>query len=138
MAIEDLVALVTLLLGVPAIILQIVREAGRKSPRERLLQDIQIRDAMEKDSSARQVMDDYIHGQAERLTGTDSKRRDPLGIVIGIVLIVLGIGLAVAAFYAQGAWWVLSAPAALAVTLGITGLVQSCPRLERDDKGNPV
>lgn len=138
MTVEDLVALLSLALGVPAIVLQIVREVGRKTPRERLLQDIQIRDALSTGSEARDAMDAQVHESVLKLTGADDKRRDPAGIVIGVALVFAGIGIGVAAIRTGGPWWVLLAPAGVGLVLGITGLVQDGTRRVRDEQGRPV
>lgn len=138
MTVEDLVALLSLALGVPAIVLQIVREVGRKTPRERLLQDIQIRDALRAGSEARTAMDAQVRESVLKLTGADDKRRDPAGIVVGVALVLAGIGIGVAAIRNGGPWWVLLAPAGVGLVLGITGLVQDGIRRVRDEQGRPV
>lgn len=138
MTAEDVVALLSLALGVPAIVLQVVRQLGRISPRERLLQDIEIRNALHANSEAQQIMDRHIRDETRKLTGNDSKRRDPLGIGIALFFGGVGIGLAAVAVINGGAWWLLGIPAGLGLLFSVVGFAQDGVKRERDDRGRPV
>lgn len=122
-------------LGLPALLLQFFRNWKRQSPRERLLQDIEIRKALHSNSDAQRAFDEHIKAEALRLAGADSKRRDPFGITLAVIFLILG-GLSTWAITsAGGAWWFASPVAGFFLIFGFAGLALDAPRKERDERG---
>lgn len=137
MGLEEIAAVIGGL-GLPTILLQLIRSGKRLSPRDRLLQDIEIMKALHVNSDARRVIEEHVKNQALRLTGTDSKRRDPLGIVLASIFLVLGVSAAVVIWLAGGWWWFASPIAGFFLVFGAAGLAIDSPRKERDERGRAL
>lgn len=139
MDLEILLKLAAPFVGLLVAIFQGIRQFGGPSARDTLIQDVQIRNALPAGSQARQTFDTHIRDEALRLVGKGSARRDPFGITIAIVFLVIG-GACVATIYGNdgGWWWLLSPFAAFFVLFGIVGLASDIPRKERDERGRAV
>ncbi|RCS79277.1 hypothetical protein CIK70_08080 [Brachybacterium alimentarium] len=144
MDVESAVALITLALGIPAIVLEIVKHLGRKSLRDRLKQDIEIRSALPSSFPAREMsaLDKHIQKQVTKLAEEDEMRRDGAGAGLAIYFLAATIGLVILAFYmgvAQSGWWTLMLiPASVSLVFGLVGATESFPRAIRDEKGNRI
>lgn len=103
MSIQELVALVTTLVGVPVALARLWREIQQKSPRDLMLQDIEIRNALPPKSDAQKSFDAHIERVAARIIDTRI-RRDPGGAVLGILFLVFA-GLFYWLFTTFDAWW---------------------------------
>lgn len=144
MGVESAVALITLALGIPAIVLEIVKHLGRKSLRDRLKQDIEIRSALPSVFPARERMalDKHIQKQVAKLAEEDEIRRDGAGMGLAIYFFAATIGLVALAVYmgvVQSGWWVLMlVPASVSFVFGVAGAKESFPKAIRDEKGNRI
>lgn len=131
MSVQELVALVTTLVGVPIALTRLWREIQQKSPRDLLLQDIEIRNALPPGSDAQKSFDAHIKQVAARITDTRI-RRDRGGAVLGIAF----LGLA-ALFYwlftTVDAWWhwLFIPLLAFFLLFGVVGTVDSLELKER-------
>lgn len=137
MGLEEIAAIIGGL-GLPAILLQLLRSRKRLSPRDRLLQDIEIMQALHVNSDARRDLEKHVTEQVQRLTGSDSKRRDPFGIVLASIFLALGVSAAVTIGLAGGWWWFASPIAGFFLLFGGAGLASDIPRKERDARGRAV
>lgn len=144
MDVESAVALITLALGIPAIVLEIVKHLGRKSLRDRLKQDIEIRSALRSSfpDSEMPALDKHIQNQVTKLAEEDEMRRDWAGSALAIYFIVATIGLVVLAIgmaiKLSGWWTLLLIPAGVSLVFGIVGATESFPKAVRDEKGNRI
>lgn len=125
--------------GLLVAFLQAFRQFGGPSARDRLVQDVQIRNVLPANSDAQRAFDDHIKREALRLIGTDTKRRDPFGITIASMFLVFG-GLSTWVILSNDSWWWwLLAPLALFfLTFGVVGLASDIPKKERDERGRAV
>lgn len=144
MDVESAVALITLALGIPAIVLEIVKHLGRKSLRDRLKQDIEIRSALRSSFPDCEVsaLDKHIQNQVTRLAEEDEVSRDGAGAALAIYFLVATIGLVILAIYMAvtlSGWWTLMLiPAGVSLVFGIVGAAESFPKAVRDEKGNRI
>jgi len=136
--VEAFVGIVALILALPATLLKIVRNLGRQSPRERLMLDIQIRNALHANSESQRIFDEYIRQEALRIAGVDSKRRDPFGITLAVIFIVVGVASAWLVVSAGGWWWLAAPIPGFFLLFGAVGLASDLQRKERDEKGRAV
>lgn len=144
MDVESAVALITLALGIPAIVLEIVKHLGRKTLRDRLKQDIEIRSALHSSFPAREMraLDDHIRKQVAKLAKEDEKRRDGAGVALALYFFAATVGLVFLALYMGGEqswWWLLMfIPASVSLVFGLVGAFESGPKAIRDERGNRV
>ncbi|MFG3267028.1 hypothetical protein [Streptomyces bobili] len=68
----------------------------------------------------------------------DEKRRDPFGIALAIVFILISAGLIFASFLNGGWYWWLTLPGAVTGIFGIAGLSQDATKRTRDERGRPM
>jgi fatty acid desaturase len=94
--------------------------------------------ALHVNSDARRALEEHVKAEALRITGSDSKRRDPLGIVLASIFLALGLATAWLIWMAGGWWWFASPIAGFFLVFGAAGLSIDIPRKERDARGRPV
>jgi hypothetical protein len=138
MDLQSVIALVVAGLGIPVAVLRIVRELSRTSARERLLQDIEIRNALPPDSEAQKIFDNHVCLQARAICEAASGRRDPLGIVVAVTFFALGIGGGWVVVTGGGWWWLASPVVGGLLLFGVVGFVETVSKKERDERGNAV
>lgn len=131
---RDLVAVLITLLSALAAASPLIRELRQKSPREKLLQDIEIREALPLGSTARKNFDTHIEKMADRITNTKI-RREWTGVLMGTGFLVVG-GLFCWMFTTSDGWWRwLYIPlATFFLIFGLVGTVDSLLVKERDSK----
>lgn len=135
---EAIVGIVTALVGLPTTLLGILRHFGGVSPRERLIQDIAIRNGLHTNSDLAKDYDQHIKEAARRLLGSDSKRCDPLGIGIAVVFLVLAGATGWFMFENGGWWWLLSPVAGFFLLFGVVGIILDAFPRERDERGRVI
>lgn len=125
--------------GAVAALQRIVSERRTRSHRrDQIKGDIELLHLLPKDSASRTRLEKHIEQSVFRLVDDgEEKRRDPMGIVLGILMVA---GAAWAAsfpirFGGSSLWWVLALPLG---TLGLVGLAQDGVRRRRDDRGRPI
>jgi hypothetical protein len=124
-------------LSVAAGILQYTR--GRGGRRGQLKNDLELLALLPKESTSKENLRKRIDAQVETLiTDETEKRRDPVGIVLALVIMALGLALCWAAVSSRGIWWILVPPGAFLVILGIVGFVQDVIPRKRDAKGKAI
>lgn len=131
---ETLAGILTSAFAVAAAALTVVREwtARRDQAAEiRRLQEILA--ALPDSSPTRADLQRHIDDAVLRLVHRDEvRRRDPAGIATGAVFVLVA---GACAWYAVGGRWGLWLVAGLSLLLGLVLLVESVPRVPRDDKG---
>lgn len=134
MSIQELVALLSALVGVLVALERLWGTIRQKSSRDLLLQDIEIRNALPAGSDAQKIFDTHLKDAAARITDTRI-RRDVGGAVLGILF----LGLA-ALFYwlftAFDAWWHWLFIPLLAFFL-LFGVVGTADSLELKERKSP-
>ena len=92
------------------------------------------------DSAAYERMLAHLDAEVARIVeDEDRKRRDVVGIVLGVALLVGAAALAVSAWHsARDLYPFLWAAAAVVALLGTVGLVQDATPRARDDSGRPI
>jgi hypothetical protein len=129
--------IVVAVLGVLAALAQTRRNRG--GGRAQLRQDVDLYNSLPPESSSRGKLLGHIDQQIERLiTSEDELTRDPVGICLGIIILLIGLVLFVAAFREAGLWWLLLVPAIFFAILGAVGLGQDLPRRKRDERGRVI
>ncbi|WP_405890256.1 hypothetical protein OG427_17870 [Streptomyces sp. NBC_00133] len=74
----------------------------------------------------------HIDETIKKMIAEDSRSRDPFGIALALVMLLIAAGLFVAAAVSGGAWWWLTAPAALIAIIALPGLVKESTPQVRD------
>ena len=81
----------------------------------------------------------HIERQVLQLVDQEHEtRRDPSGIVLGLLLIVIGAWLSLLIGRTGGWWWLFSPCAGFVLLLGIVGLTDAAGRSRRNEKGRKV
>lgn len=128
---QDIVGLIITAIGSIAALLEVARGMRRSSPQDRLLKEIEIRNALHANSDTQRALDKRIHEQVLVLSEGKPGQRDPIGIGTAVAFLVLGIPTA-GLIIVNGGWWWLSSPIAIFLLLfGIVGLFESMARKER-------
>jgi hypothetical protein len=128
---ESTIGLIITAVGAVAALLEVIRGIRRTSPQDRLLKDLEIRDALHANSDAQRAMDRRIHAQVTALCNEKPGQRDPIGIGTAVAFLVLGVPIGVWISITGGWWWLLSPIAAFLLLFGIVGLFESASRKER-------
>lgn len=115
------------------------RNQSKTTARDLIMKDFAIVKELP-DGAAKTALLADLERRAEALTGDGSKRRDPVGIALGIVFILIGIGLALGGWHTgntglRTALWTM---AVVVGALGVFGFVQDVIPAERDSKGRPI
>ena len=108
--------------------------------RGRLVSDADLLAKLPPDSAAYTRMLGHLDAEVARIIQEeDRKRRDLVGIVLGVALLAGAAALAVSAWHSDGDvspfLWTAAAVVAL---LGTVGLVQDATPRARDDRGRPI
>lgn len=108
--------------------------------RRRLARDLDLHDRLPDSSGMKAILAELIDKQVEQLISDESiKRRNPFGVVLSLVFMIAGGGLAYLAVRSDS--WVgvsLWIVAGIVFGLGISGFVIDVRRVERDDRGRPI
>ncbi|MEU6814729.1 hypothetical protein [Streptomyces sp. NPDC046860] len=119
----------------------VMLERRRREPdgRERIKADLELLSLLPEDSPAVPVLRGHVEDAIKQMIEVeDQKRRDPLGIALAIVFILIALGLVAASFLNGGWYWWLTVPGALTGIFGIAGLAQDATRRTRDERGRPI
>lgn len=137
MSVQELVALLSALVGIPIALERLWGTIRQKSPRDLLLQDIEIRNALPSGSEAQKRFDAHIDTVAATLTNT-SIRRDWGGAAIGILFLLLA-ALCYWLFTTVDGWWhwLFILPLAFFLLFGVFGTADSLQSKERNTKKDP-
>lgn len=74
-----------------------------------------------------------------QLIDTSARRRDPFGITIASMFLVIGIASVWIIYSNEGGWWWLLAPlTAFFLLFGAVGLASDIPKKERDERGRAI
>lgn len=112
--------------------------AASKDARSNLQTDLAILAELPAESTRRDRLVEHIDASVDRLIADQSRRRDPMGVGLGLALILISILGGVWAVSAGG-WWLLSLiPVLLVFMLGSAGLAQDVTLLNRDEGGRPL
>ncbi len=108
--------------------------------RGRLVSDADLLAKLPPDSPAYERMLGHLDEEVARIIeGEDRKRRDLVGVVLGVALLAGAAALVVSAWRSDGdVSPFLWAAAAVVAFLGTVGLVQDATPRARDDTGRPV
>ncbi|RSS34096.1 hypothetical protein [Streptomyces sp. WAC08241] len=116
-------------------------ERRRREPRgrERIKSDLELLSLLPPDSEVAPALRAHIEGGIRQLVEVeDVKRRDPFGIALAIVFILITVALLTASFLNGGWYWWLTVPAAVTGIFGIAGLAQDATKRTRDERGRPT
>lgn len=106
-------------------ILEFIRDRARASKRANLVCDLSILEELE-DSETKTKFQEHIDRQVEALISDSEKRRDWLGVVLGVSFMVAAAGLSAFAFMRESDWWMLLfIPAGVLGIFGLVGFAQS-------------
>ena len=95
--------------------------------------------AIPNDFESKQKMKEYLDEQISEYVSRKAKhRRDLVGIITGILLLLTSGLIFLTAAQFRGWWLILSLPAIAIFIIGLAGLIISIPKKERDEKGNPI
>jgi hypothetical protein len=108
--------------------------------RGRLVNDADLLAKLPPDSAAYKRMLAHLDAEVARIVEEeDRKRRDVVGVVLGVALLVGAAALAVSAWHSdRDLYPFLWAAAAVVALLGTVGLVQDATPRARDDRGRPI
>ena len=108
--------------------------------RGRLVSDAELLAKLPPDSAAYERMLGHLDAEVARIIDEeDRKRRDLVGVVLGVALLAGAVALVVSAWRSDGAVApYLWAAAAVVAVLGTVGLVQDAMPRARDDAGRPI
>lgn len=136
---EILLKLAAPFIGLLVTLLEFFRKFGGPSARDRLVQDVQIRNVLPANSDAQRAFDEHIKREALRLIDTSTRRRDPFGITVASIFLVIGIASIWIIYSNDGGWWWLLSPlVAFFLLFGVVGLASDIPKKERDDRGRAI
>ncbi|MFI9026535.1 hypothetical protein [Streptomyces sp. NPDC053560] len=116
-------------------------ERRRSEPhgRERVKADLELLALLPEDSEMAPALRRHIEESLQKMIEVeDRKRREPVGVVLGLLFIAIAIGLLVVGYVNGGAYWWLAAPAAVIGTFGSAGLAQDVTKQTRDERGRPT
>ncbi|MGR6963462.1 hypothetical protein ACU610_03255 [Geodermatophilus sp. URMC 61] len=111
-----------------------------KGRRGRLVSDADLLAKLPPDSAAYKRMLAHLDAEVARIVEEeDRKRRDAVGVVLGLALLAAAAALVVSAWRSDGdvAPYLWTAAAVVAL-LGTVGLVQDATPRARDDSGRPI
>ncbi len=100
--------------------------------------DLEIWKSLPENSSARAGLLRKIEREVVALDVHDKKRRNPMGIGLGIAFFVIGAGLLWIIILQGSWWWFASLIAFPSLLLGIGGFFLSIFKTLRDEKGNTI
>ncbi len=108
--------------------------------RGRLVSDAELLAKLPPDSAAYERMLGHLDEEvAHIIEDEDHKRRDVVGVVLGVALLAGAVALVVSAWHSDGdVSPFLWAAAAVVALLGTVGLVQDATPRARDDAGRPI
>ena len=108
--------------------------------RGRLVSDVELLAKLPPDSAAYERMLGHLDEEvAHIIEDEDRKRRDVVGVVLGVALLAGAVALVVSAWHSDGdVAPFLWAAAAVVALLGTVGLVQDATPRARDDAGRPI
>ncbi len=108
--------------------------------RGRLVSDAELLAKLPPDSAAYERMLGHLDAEVARIIDEeDRKRRDLVGVVLGVALLAGAVALVVSAWRSDGdVAPFLWAAAAVVAILGTVGLVQDVIPRARDDTGRPI
>lgn len=101
--------------------------------------DIEIYNALPDSSSAKKKLLENIDLRIKQsIVNETQKRRDPLGIILGLTLFAAGAYFSWFTVENGGWWWLLFPVAVIICIVGIVGFFQDIKKTERNEKGRPI
>ncbi|MEU6535695.1 hypothetical protein [Streptomyces sp. NPDC047000] len=119
----------------------VIVERHRREPRgrERIKSDLELLNLLPSDSQVTPLLRTHIEDSIRQMIEVeDVKRRDPFGIALAIVFILLAGALITTSFLNGGWYWWLTVPGAVTGIFGIAGLAQDAAKRTRDERGRPT
>jgi hypothetical protein len=112
----------------------------RFDSRDRLQRDLELLAAMPNDLQVKDEYKQHISAAFEALINDEDKRtRDPRGVVLGIVLMLVGGWLVWLALDHGGGWWhFLTVFGALLFAVAAVGTAQDSSKHHRDERGRVI
>ena len=123
-----------------ALVVGAVIQAPRliRDPVNSIAKQVEIYNALPDTSPAKAAMLERIEQQVNQLDSESSARRNPSGIVLGLMLLVAA-GASTWLVYVAGGWWWLTAPLLLLLWLmGIVGFFQGVEKTPRAANGQAL
>lgn len=109
-----------------------------RDAKDEVLELLQVYNALPEDSGARPRLLALIESKVDALTSSGEPTRDPTGISVATMFLLIGTGLAWSV-YVYGSWWWWTSPIVLFfLVFGVVGLAQDLPRRARDGRGRPI
>ncbi|MFD8267013.1 MULTISPECIES: hypothetical protein [Streptomyces althioticus group] len=116
-------------------------ERRRREPRgrDRIKTDLELLSLLPTDSELVPEFRAHIEDSIRQIIkGEDEKRRDPFGIALASVFILIAVALVTASVLNGGWYWWLTVPGAVTGIFGIAGLAQDATKRTRDERGRPM
>jgi hypothetical protein len=111
----------------------------RFDSRDRLRRDLELLEAMPDDLEVKAEYKQHISKAFESLIKDEDERsRDPRGVVLGIVLMIVGAWLVWTAFDLGGWWHVLTVFGMLLFSVAAFGTAQDATKQRRDERGRVI
>ncbi|TFD16603.1 hypothetical protein E3T26_03945 [Cryobacterium sp. TMT1-21] len=99
---------------------------------------VDIHNALPESSAAKTAILRRIEQQVDQLDTQDTARRNPIGVVLGVLILIVA-GAASWLMASTGAWWWLATPGvALLWAAGFIGIGQSLPSVPRAANGQSL
>lgn len=103
-----------------------------RDPKDEISKLLAIYDSLPSSANSRAGLLALIEAKVDALVRHGDPRRDPAGIVIATMFLIIGTGIAWS-IYVFGSWWWFGTPlVALLLVFGIFGLTQDLPKRVRD------
>lgn len=125
-----------LLIAAAAVIAGLARYlATTRGVRNRIKSDLEIMERLP-DGLSKRRLEQHINEQVDALiTSTREKRRDPFGIVLGLILLGLGVWLIALGVTGSNLWFL---PAFVLLIFGIAGVSLDAVPRRRDERGRII
>lgn len=133
------IAAIIAAVGGPRFLVDAWRQLNRTERMRRSVEsDLILFEKVNWNSADAKSLRDSIDSRLGQIAKGDGKSRDPFGITLGIMFVLIGAGVAWAARSVDGLLdWVLWPLAGAMLILGVSGLLIDGKRAHRDEKGNP-
>ncbi len=118
--------------AVLTIAMEAVRRTRKLTPDQRVAKLARVRDALPAGSPMRDELDELIESEAQEIIDATGARRDPAGIVLAAMFLVLAVACLVLAVILGGWWWLLLIGTAGLGLFGAVGLAEDARKKIRD------
>ncbi|GAA1580308.1 hypothetical protein GCM10009678_73760 [Actinomadura kijaniata] len=91
------------------------------------------------DSKAKKALLERAEAAIARQIAEEGElKREPVGIILATIFLLISAGMILTAFNSGGWWWISLLPASFFLLFGIAGLQQDAIPRKRDEKGRPI